>query len=386
MNWLDRLNDVPGGNALRYYLGPAYEPVNALAQFGASMLPGADTVDMAENSQRLMDYQGPMETLGDAGWLGLSALGMALPGRPAAARDAVEGVRYVRKSPTMADAYVGDQFAGTVSLAEGKPFVSAVSVEPQFRGQGVGSGLYREAEAMAGRPLVPSPLGLTEDATSLWQRRLARMRPEDANRLIDESMELGRGYGIRDEHLEPRLGPLRQSIPAGPAGNALTEPQGITAYHGSPHDFDRFDMGKIGTGEGAQAYGHGENALKSTVMAPKSIKNLKGESVPPPTRFYRGTNPGDTRRIKTGADEWDGHLFVADNQRDAGLYGSQIDEYEAGPDAKILYEGTAEWVKIAGKWRKDENLLQYADRGESRRLRCRMVQASGRRWNGCVQP
>lgn len=32
---------------------------------------------------------------------------------------------------------------------------------------------------------------------------------------------------------------------------------GIVAYHGSPHDFDRFDMSKIGTGEGAQAYGHG---------------------------------------------------------------------------------------------------------------------------------
>ena len=32
---------------------------------------------------------------------------------------------------------------------------------------------------------------------------------------------------------------------------------GITAYHGSPHDFDEFDTSKIGTGEGAQAYGHG---------------------------------------------------------------------------------------------------------------------------------
>lgn len=31
----------------------------------------------------------------------------------------------------------------------------------------------------------------------------------------------------------------------------------MTAYHGSPHDFDAFDMSKIGTGEGAQAYGHG---------------------------------------------------------------------------------------------------------------------------------
>lgn len=32
---------------------------------------------------------------------------------------------------------------------------------------------------------------------------------------------------------------------------------GIKAYHGSPHKFDKFDMSKIGTGEGAQAYGHG---------------------------------------------------------------------------------------------------------------------------------
>jgi hypothetical protein len=31
----------------------------------------------------------------------------------------------------------------------------------------------------------------------------------------------------------------------------------IRAYHGSPYDFERFDLSKVGTGEGAQAYGHG---------------------------------------------------------------------------------------------------------------------------------
>lgn len=31
----------------------------------------------------------------------------------------------------------------------------------------------------------------------------------------------------------------------------------IRAYHSSPHDFERFDASKIGTGEGAQVYGHG---------------------------------------------------------------------------------------------------------------------------------
>lgn len=33
--------------------------------------------------------------------------------------------------------------------------------------------------------------------------------------------------------------------------------KGIRAFHGSPHDFDKFSLDKIGTGEGAQAYGHG---------------------------------------------------------------------------------------------------------------------------------
>jgi hypothetical protein len=38
---------------------------------------------------------------------------------------------------------------------------------------------------------------------------------------------------------------------------ANTLNMGIKAYHSSPHDFDRFDLSKIGTGEGAQVYGHG---------------------------------------------------------------------------------------------------------------------------------
>ena len=32
---------------------------------------------------------------------------------------------------------------------------------------------------------------------------------------------------------------------------------GATAYHGSPYLFDKFNINKVGTGEGAQAYGHG---------------------------------------------------------------------------------------------------------------------------------
>lgn len=47
-----------------------------------------------------------------------------------------------------------------------------------------------------------------------------------------------------------RLKPISPSSPA-------QEVSGFRAYHGSPHDFDKFSMEAIGTGEGAQHYGHG---------------------------------------------------------------------------------------------------------------------------------
>ena len=40
-------------------------------------------------------------------------------------------------------------------------------------------------------------------------------------------------------------------------GAAGLLPAGFTVYHGTPHKFTKFDSSKIGTGEGAQAYGHG---------------------------------------------------------------------------------------------------------------------------------
>lgn len=53
-------------------------------------------------------------------------------------------------------------------------------------------------------------------------------------------------------------GVKRAAKKAGMFGSLMRDQSGaIRAWHGSPHDFDRFDMSKIGTGEGAQAYGHG---------------------------------------------------------------------------------------------------------------------------------
>jgi hypothetical protein len=52
----------------------------------------------------------------------------------------------------------------------------------------------------------------------------------------------------------------RKQMQAEAAGKALETYGGLlgaTVWHGSPHKFNKFDSSKIGTGEGAQAYGHG---------------------------------------------------------------------------------------------------------------------------------
>jgi hypothetical protein len=61
--------------------------------------------------------------------------------------------------------------------------------------------------------------------------------------------------------------------------------KGIRAYHGSPHSFERFDMSKIGTGEGAQAYGHGLYFAEHEPVAEGYRETL--------SPFGRGTEPED---------------------------------------------------------------------------------------------
>lgn len=52
-------------------------------------------------------------------------------------------------------------------------------------------------------------------------------------------------------------------------------PSLATVYHGSPHKFDAFDLSKIGTGEGAQAYGHGLYFAEAPDVAKQYADNVK---------------------------------------------------------------------------------------------------------------
>jgi hypothetical protein len=90
------------------------------------------------------------------------------------------------------------------------------------------------------------------------------------------AMEVGYWGGLIDEPLLKSLSekgfkvdsPAAVGLLSGAGALAALAPQEaeagaagllnkIRAYHGSPHDFDRFSTESIGTGEGAQQYGHG---------------------------------------------------------------------------------------------------------------------------------
>jgi len=51
-------------------------------------------------------------------------------------------------------------------------------------------------------------------------------------------------------------------------------PASVRAYHGTPHDVDKFSLAKIGTGEGAQVYGWGLYFASSKVVADDYAKKL----------------------------------------------------------------------------------------------------------------
>lgn len=85
-----------------------------------------------------------------------------------------------------------------------------------------------------------------------------------------------------DEFLQTKdiYGPKAQQV-ASVLANAYN-PIGLTVFHGSPAKFSKFDPTKIGSGEGAQAYGYGHYVAESPDVARRyqmGLTQAKGEEV-----------------------------------------------------------------------------------------------------------
>jgi hypothetical protein len=95
----------------------------------------------------------------------------------------------------------------------------------------------------------------------------------------DEAMERANGMaGLAMTGGLAGVGPGGVSVGAGP----------IRAYHGSPHGFDRFSTRAIGTGEGAQAYGHGLYFAENESIADAYRRALSPPDTPRDVRTSLG--------------------------------------------------------------------------------------------------
>lgn len=104
---------------------------------------------------------------------------------------------------------------------------------------------------------------------------------------------------------------------------AITD--GIKAYHSSPHDFERFDLSKIGTGEGAQVYGHGIYAAENP-----AVSGQGGEYWNKFLDRFSGPEREAARQLKTAG--FDRNAAVTANQRDIGqILGTYGDRLGADP-------------------------------------------------------
>jgi hypothetical protein len=77
----------------------------------------------------------------------------------------------------------------------------------------------------------------------------------------------------------------REGMDYGPATQRLAglmadayNPMGLTVFHGSPAKFNRFDRTKIGSGEGAQAYGYGHYVAQSPDVAKSYAVDVAGNN------------------------------------------------------------------------------------------------------------
>jgi hypothetical protein len=121
----------------------------------------------------------------------------------------------------------------------------------------------------------------------------AQRRISAARGLWDDNTGLPTKAGLLDA-----IGQAGTAVALGTGG--APERPGFTAYHGSPHQFDAFDLSKIGTGEGAQAYGHGmylaenEGVARSYKMAgqPGGVGHMYEVNVnADPERFLHWDKP-----------------------------------------------------------------------------------------------
>ena len=120
------------------------------------------------------------------------------------------------------------------------------------------SGIYS-----AGDSLKRRIGGLLDDPKGTLEQFVGQLR-DDMTRNSDLMNQAGWGKIDRVHYTPEQQAAARKQLADIGTNMAMSA---ATVWHGSPHKFDKFDSKKIGTGEGAQAYGHGLYLAESPDVA-----------------------------------------------------------------------------------------------------------------------
>lgn len=186
--------------------------------------------------------------------------------------------------------------------------------EPLTMGRGMTTRLRPEAEAALmtlGPEAVPIGRGAMAAARAAERGVMAAGRAGEriAERVVPQVMERG---GLPAQMIE---------------GMASKTVSPLTVYHGSPYRFQRFDPTKIGSGEGAQAYGYGHYVAESPGVAAQYQKTLASKGwaklekldrnnyrviTPEGTVLAEGVPLGPATKVKDKFDANAGSLYTID--------------------------------------------------------------------------
>lgn len=168
-------------------------------------------------------------------------------------------------------------------------------------------------------------MGLLDQLKGQWQQG-APYRDAAVGLLSGDSQPI-RGLLGKKEYVEPMTPETAMNLALdwGPMGMI-----GHTVFHGSPHRFNKFDMSKIGTGEGAQAYGHGLYFAESPEVAKSYLVNAKSQKSPEfMARSYMQDYPSPQEAI-IGAKERLNRLLKNGDTQEAAFQAKVVKSIETG--------------------------------------------------------
>lgn len=153
------------------------------------------------------------------------------------------------------------------------------------------------------------------------------------------------------------------------------------AWHGSPHDFDEFDLGAIGSGEGAQFYGWGLYFAKNKEMAKNYKEVLSNVHETNTSSLFKVDIPENkkmldwNKTLNIQPKEIQEQIIDAINNLDALQKDAFINAYRSDhsyngnshvKNANDVYQGLENNLEYVGKYEEKETLNKIAQRNADR--------------------